>query len=740
MNLYNAIVGSDPSAVIAAMRDYTGGPFTGEGPCFIDLGAAPAGIARTDFDLSRLSVKEALRGQACVLQGTLRMPSATFIVSGAGQFLLVWTDYGCAAGTGRVLGFGMIEPLPSNIGSAEGRVDIECYCRKADWQRLVRAEMKEEVSTDEIFYDQDTGPTTADLMAASTIVPTIDRRSLGVVLRQSFAPIDADSSRPPGNIAQSGVIAYDVTDYVLMNGFMLRKGSSVPIRKLSTKMSVAWNQYWSGTCDITGDVKIAFGAISNGGVTLITYSPNDAKASLPRPGQQLGTGWIAHKANFLVADYDTSFLRSTSEPQVADALSKGYDVMASGSPLTTASDGTGYVLYPAANITPQLGGVVLWGEYTQARRESIVMSSTISLDGRFLGGLPAMQGAKVALADPTVPMTGTAWLPDTPYAQDDIAWYGGLRQFCLVDHVSGEEFDQSKWAAESPDPSAAVSGFGAYLFQGGAYYQAGFCVFTPTLPGTYWYRNKTGNSSPTLLTSEWTQGPAPRQAMLGWKWEYLNSDRGSETINHLDQRHYAALMNAARCVEAVGRLRFNDVLDVSTGLLAIDLTVGMCLRIRTSALVGGVNEVVGVITDLDISMGPHGAGAVSFVLGLVPGTGMNDPAATTELGVTQGTYTYGQPRIPVDVTNLSNPGYVVRQCTMRGAPYYDQHSKIQDAIASAEGGDQIPGKILNALPDAYIHRLQLSLQPLVQEGLITLSHPTMTMKPKAAPRNIEFAS
>lgn len=745
MLYYNAII-AEPAPVIAAMKSYSGAAYDGVGPCFLDLAAVP-GLDREDYDISRLTIRESLRGQACVLMVSLKAPNASFLVSGGGKYLLVWTDLHCPPGRGRVLGFGMIDPLPSNIGSAEGRVDIEAYCRLEDWQRTTRNALRSAVDVDRRFYDPDTGPSTLDLMSCSSLVPTINRCSLGVFLRQSYAAIDVDTSRPAGNVLSNGIIAYDVTDYAARNGFELRKGSVVPILKLSTKLQVPWTQYAAGTCDLSG--LVILGAFSPFGGGLLTYTPTEFKSSFPKSGSSIGTGWTVQRSNLISTSFVKKFFRSTAEPLVADALSKDYELMAtSGSPFGD-SDGRGVVLVPYETIQLAPGanvGFVAWYEYTQQRRETLTMITTLKLNPLVTGGLPAQTGAKVAISDPTMQTSGTAWLPNTPYAADDVAWFGGLRQRSKLDHLSGDEFDQSLWDADDPDEGPP--GF-AWYWSANTYYVAGDVVHPEPGDDSYWYRNKTGYSVAlsggnvaTFVDDQaaWTQGPPPVRDLSPEAPEYLSSARGAVTIAHQDQRHYATLLANAKCVEGVFRLRFDDLLDPAMNFRAMDLSVGHVLRVRTDPLTSGIAEVIGVIDEFEMTMGPNGSGSVNIVLGLIPGTGLSDASGSAVPGETDGPYAFSPARTPIDVSQLWNPNYACLGVSRTGASFETQQNLIQAAIDETSVAETFTYAISSAIGEQNGNRFKIMMRPLIQEGLIPLQHRTMVMKPKLAPKNIEFTS
>lgn len=754
-------------------------------------------IRRQDWRVYRAVKKESLRAEACTLELEIKNPGASGLIGATGRFVLLWQED--TANAGRALALGKIQAIPNDLASVGGTVTLTAECRWDTWEADVYSTLQyissaaentavpaagtvpPNLAPDGLFYDSARGPAISDYLDASVYTVVIDPRTLQSNVVPIVAFEDVSAARPAGNFASSWMgTVYDVS--AIASDFQVRRSEVNTLHQISTKLSVAYDQRWSGFVDLTGHLKLT--ALSESPPVIIsgavgpgkaTWGPQTLVASLPQPGAALGTGWTVTNMRYKLMSAWQAYDRNVNETAVQSAIAQGY----------TATLVPGKANIPWGFIELDLSGLVVLGRYSQRRQEQITVTSSIDLQPMAICAAAPQLGANVNIADPTVDTAGTPWLPNQPYNIGDIAWYGGVRYYCTAAHTSSEAFDATKWLAMASidvDRSGqAIADWAAntayakgqavrlpadskvYIaliaHNSGASWDSTKWYLAPTSQALPWmantlyqsgavarvgdatyYRKTEGVSAGTwgLDQTNWVAGAVGILPMSPTSPVYFSTPRGQISVKHLGMRHFSRLMKAARCLEAAFVLPAGAIIDA--GVTTSDMTAGLTLRVRSSSVPGAVQEVIGVVTDLTTTWnGATGVADVAVVLGLCPGGGMTaGVAGTTFAGpVFPPAYSFGSPQIPVDTALLGVPGYVVFSASVSGAGWAAIEAQMSAMVAAATSDDDIRQQyqsIVQASPNA----LTINMRPLVQMDLVPLTHPTMETRPFFCPKNIDL--
>ena len=261
--------------------------------------------------------------------------------------------------------------------------------------------------------------------------------------------------------------------------------------------------------------------------------------------------------------------------------------------------------------------------------------------------------------------------------------------------------------------------------------------------GAAYFRKTTGVSAASWLLDQinWIQGPISTVSLSPAAPAYFSAPRGQFSIKHAGTKQQTRMLKESQCLEASVKLPYDYVINVATGMNTADLIPGMCLRVRSDRVPGGVQEVIGIINEMSISIeGAKATGYVNVSLGLVPGNGLARWAAgtTTLQTVFPGAYAFGNPSVPVNVASLVNPGYVVLEAKTTGPSWASVRIDIAAAVAASTDKNALK-QAISTICEAAKMTFACHLRPLTQEPVLSLQHPAMTAKLFAAPKNIVLA-
>lgn len=744
---------------------------------------------RQDWRVRRSTKRCQVDGHAATVELEIQNPGAAGLLAATGQYVLRWQEV--MPGIGRVLALGKVQAMPNSFGGTAPTATVTIECRPDDWEAAILAYYNSVVAAgpspdgmitvapDGLFYDATRGPTIADFMDSTIFTPTIDARDWRVSLAPVAALVDVDPARDPGHF-DGGTYGYKVYDVTTMAGeFQIRRSQENPLYKMSTKLSLSFDQRWQGIVPLAGELIARCGFVETmpedtGGSLAsfgkATWNLQSLLSSIPQVGTSVGTGWTVVSSSFQVYNQRKSYSRSPSETAVALALADGYSVV---------DGGEGKVGVPWSFVAPF--DFRVYGDFRQRRKEEITITSTIDLQEAAIRASAPQLGANVNINDPTVESTGESWLPDTAYNVGDIKMYGGVREYCIEAHTSGETFDQSKWLALA-DVNADRSGASVIDFEPGIFVAKGQAVKTsdhkilisladqvtgettagfypaPTdqvfawsaitfyaagaqvgVAGRIYYRKTEGVSLSTWEadSSNWIEGEAGILPMSPGLPSFYREPRGQVSIKHQGVRHFAKLLRSARCLEATFRLPFDRMIDTETGFSTADLSPGWNLRVRNQKLWGSVQEVVGNIVEVSTVIdGGSGVAYVDVVLGLCPGNGMGNFGATT-FGNTRfpDGYTFAFPTGAIDTTLLGVPAYSLISGGVSGPAWGVAEVAIDNAIHSATDAEDIRSKVQTIVGTSG-NTFTMQMRPLVQEELLPLLHPQMNTKTFVCPKNI----
>ena len=443
-----------------------------------DLAAATiSSLRREDWKVYRAEVKDNLKGNAAVASFEIVNPGAAGLLAATGRWVLFWQEI--SAGVVRRLAYGKLQSMPNGFAQLGRKVNVEIECRPDDYQAqlLLRANALTageilndglvNFSLDALMYDQSRGPSVEDYMNGTIMVPFVDRRTHAVDFRHRIAWVDVDPARAAGsfNSTYAGRV-YNVTACTL--DFEIRRSNANPLAAMSTKISTTFVQSWRGFTDITGEI-VARGFPENiphgvGGITSFgraTWNVPTLEGSLPTVGSAGGAGWEYVDAVFTTTNAADDFTRPSTETTVAGLVADHWEV--------AGADGNAETGVSWGFVSPF--HVQVGGDYHQNRTEEITITSNLDLQDAAIRAAAPFVAENQNVDDPTVQRQGEAWLPNTPYLYAKILWWGGLRQFCLVPHLSGKSSIRpsgsrcprrrstapARWSTSSPRGSTSPS-------------------------------------------------------------------------------------------------------------------------------------------------------------------------------------------------------------------------------------------------------------------------------------------